>query len=451
MLPAAIEHRCEFVSPAWLDAVRAFLSDAVATRRELQALRFSLCEAFDDAPPHVAATQAGLVPQEGASASRVAWYLRIDCGTVTVAAGEAQDVDLHISGDYQHVLAQAQTVYAAGEDAVVRARRELAHRASGRVGQVNQVGQVGQAGKREPLQRRGALPDDPALARLLADLHDHMAARTVENPDLAHRLERLGLARQASDLAEHGFCVIERAVTEAFADELRPHVHREVRDHHPLTTNGLMLRHRLFEEVALHPLACAVAQSAVGRGMLLGAMSGTVKGAGRGAIDIHADYPLVSEPYPAYALIAVACWALEDWTVEAGPTWVIPGSHRLQRAPTAADVRDGAVPILMPKGSIALWSHGVWHWQGDRSLPGERVAIHVTYNRVFVRQLDDFGALDEARLARNPPAFSTLMGLDDPFGKSGHRGHDGRRFAHAGRLLKDDFARGVRVPGGLAG
>jgi hypothetical protein len=62
--------------------------------------------------------------------------------------------------------------------------------------------------------------------------------------------------------------------------------------------------------------------------------------------------------------------------------------------------------------------------------------MHVTYNRVFVRQLDDFSGVDEAFFARNPPAFSTLMGRDDPFGKSSYKGHDGRRFAYAGRFVQ---------------
>lgn len=410
MLPVAVDRRCEFLSPAWLDAATAFLTQEVAARAGLRGVRFSICEAFDDAPPHLCGDAAN---------GRVAWHFRLADGAVQVAAGEAQDVDLFVGGDYQHVLAMAQTVYAAGPEALARARRELAHRAKG-----------------DPMRMRGALPEQPEVMRLLGDLHDHLAAHTVENPDLAHRLARLGLTQQARDLEEQGYCIVENAISHAFADELRPHVHKEVRDHHPITTNGLMMRHRLFEEVALHPLACALAQSAVGRGMVLGAMSGTVKGAGPGAIDIHADYPLISDPFPEYALIAVACWALEDWTVEAGPTWVMPGSHRMHRAPTREDARDGAVPILMPKGSIALWSHGVWHWQGDRSLPGERVAIHVTYNRVFVRQLDDFRAVDDAFLARNPPAFATLMGQDDPFGKSSYRGHDGKRFAYAGRMLR---------------
>ncbi len=287
----------------------------------------------------------------------------------------------------------------------------------------------------DALRITGAMPESPALANMLNDLHDDMASLTMENPHYEHRVERLGLARRLVELRERGYTVIERAVTESFADELRARVADEVQAHQPLTTNGLMMRHQVFGEVALHPLVCTVAESAVGRGMVLGAMSGTYKETGPGAIDIHADYPLVREPCPEFGLICVACWALEDWTVDTGPTWAIPGSHLRRRAPKRSDSREGAVPILMPKGSVALWANGVWHWQGDRAAPGARVAIHVTYNRVFVRQLDDFRAVDETTYARNPPAFSTLMGQDDPFGKSSFRGHDGKRFAYAARTL----------------
>ena len=282
----------------------------------------------------------------------------------------------------------------------------------------------------------GRLQGDRAGRLAISGLHDHLAACTVENPDLTHRLARLGLTRHAEELAEVGYTVIERAVSEEMADELRGVVQREVLAHHPFTTNGLLLRDRLFEEVALQPAACAAAESVVGRGFLLGAMSGTYKEAGPGAIGLHADYPLVRDPYPDFGLIAVACWVLEDWTVDAGPTWVIPGSHRWKRSPTRADSRDGGVPIECPKGSIALWANGVWHWQGDRAAPGARVTIHVTYNRLFVRPLDDLSGVDDAMYARNPPAFATLMGCDDPFGKSSFTGHDGARFAYAGRQLQ---------------
>jgi len=407
MLPAPVDRRVEFVSAGWIDAARAFLTGYLAEHADVRAATFSLCEAFDAAPPALAGPSG-----------RVAWHVRLRDGALEVGAGEIDDAQLVVRADYQQVLSMAQSVHAAGTEAMARAQREFVHRAG-----------------REALRITGAMPTDPALLAMLNALHDHLAALTIENTDYGHRIARLGLGRQVDELRERGYTVIERAVTEAFADELRERVADEVRKHHPLTTNGLLMRHRMFEEVALHPLVRAAAESVVGRGMLLGAMSGTYKETGPGAIDIHADYPLVREPYPEFGLICVACWALEDWTVAAGPTWVIPGSHLRRRGPKRGDARDGAVPIEMPKGSVALWGNGVWHWQGDRSLPGARVAIHVTYNRVFVRQLDDFRAVDEAMYARNPPAFSTLMGQDDPFGKSSFRGHDGKRFAYAGRML----------------
>jgi ectoine hydroxylase-related dioxygenase (phytanoyl-CoA dioxygenase family) len=247
----------------------------------------------------------------------------------------------------------------------------------------------------------------------------------------------LGLDAAVAQLQDLGFAVLPRAITADFADELCTLTAAEVTRYHPLTTNGLMMRDRRFEELVLHAPVCTLAQSAIGQNMILGAMSGTWKLPGPGAIPLHADYPLVRDPNPEFGLIAVAVWALQDWDdVAVGPTWVVPGSHRQRRAPRRDDDVHGAVPILMPKGSVLLMSHGVWHWQGDRSMAGARVAVHVTYNRVFVRQLDDFRAVDDAFYARNPPAFSTLMGQDDPFGKSSCRGHDGRRFAYAGRFTQ---------------
>ena len=38
----------------------------------------------------------------------------------------------------------------------------------------------------------------------------YLAARTIENPDFAHRVRRLGLERQVAELAEQGYTVIER-------------------------------------------------------------------------------------------------------------------------------------------------------------------------------------------------------------------------------------------------
>jgi hypothetical protein len=407
MKPVDVTERVEFLSDAWMDVARRYLQHAVDTEPALATARFSVCESFTDAPPGLS------LPGD-----RAVWYFRVDNGRVDVARGDLTDANVRVEGDYQATLAMAQTVYAAGPEAVERARRELEHRSG-----------------KDALRVVGAL-DDKAVLKVVGGMHDHLAAHTIENPDLEHRVRRLGLERQVAELAERGYTVIERAVSDEMADELREVVQREVLAHHPFTTNGLLLRDRLFEEVALHPLACAAVESVVGRGFLLGAMSGTYKEAGPGAIGLHADYPLIRNPFPEFGLIAVACWVLDDWTEDVGPTWVIPRSHLHRRSPSRGDTREGGVPILCPKGSIALWGNGVWHWQGDRSAPGARVTIHVTYNRLFVRPLDDLSAVDDEMYARNPPAFATLMGCDDPFGKSSYTGHDGARFAYAARGLQ---------------
>ncbi|MFU8815658.1 MAG: phytanoyl-CoA dioxygenase family protein [Pseudomonadales bacterium] len=409
MLPAPVDERYEFLSPRWIDEAVQFLQRQVPARPALRACRFSICETFSHPPPAL---------DDGSGS--VAWHFAIDAGAVRAKPGPLPEAGLKVTGRYQTALEYAQLVNAAGPEALARGHREIRHRWPS-----------------APLRLSGALPEDPAVLALLDELHDHMAARTVANPDFRHRVEQQGLERHIGQLAESGYAVIERAISAELADALCELTAAEVTRHHPLTTNGLMMRDRLFEEVAQHPLVCTLAQSAVGQNMILGAMSGTFKRPGPGAIPLHADYPLVRDPYPEFGLIAVAVWALQDWDSEAvGPTWVLPGSHRQRRAPRRDEPLDGAVPILMPKGSVLLISHGIWHWQGDRAAADARVAIHVTYNRVFVRQLDDFSAVGDAHYARNPPAFSTLLGCDDPFGKSSYQGHDARRFAYAGRHVQ---------------
>lgn len=51
--------------------------------------------------------------------------------------------------------------------------------------------------------------------------------------------------------------------------------------------------------------------------------------------------------------------------------------------------------------------------------------------RYFMRPLERYDDIDQAIVDRNPPAFSTLCGLDDPFGKSGDTGADFERLRYA--------------------
>ena len=158
------------------------------------------------------------------------------------------------------------------------------------------------------------------------------------------------------------------------------------------------------------------------------------KGPGPGVIPMHTDYAHVPEPYPEFSLTGVGVWALEDWRIESGPTYLVPGSHRLRRPPRPGEGNDGAVPIEMPKGSVVYFTQGVWHRQGDRTEPGDRVTLHAHFNRGILRSLEP-KKTDVQMLHRNSPRLGEMLGEDDWFDKMSAAGRDHLRFAYMQQLL----------------
>ena len=85
----------------------------------------------------------------------------------------------------------------------------------------------------------------------------------------------------------------------------------------------------------------------------------------------------------------------------------------------------------MQKGSIAFWHGATWHGAMPRKAPGTRTSLHNAYCRHFMRPLERYDDIDQSIVDRNPPVFSTLCGVDDPFGKSGDTGADFERMRYA--------------------
>src|SRR5581483_1024234 len=143
---------------------RAFLEREVKTRKEqLGGKPFSISERYTDAPPHMKC------PRGVAT-----WSMAYDGEDVTVSRAFNPDADVVVEGDYQAGLFAAQFVGVLAPGGGKAMWRELRHL-------------FGAAA----VCTRGQLTE-PAQAQVFGLLHDHMARRTVENPDLAHRAERLG-------------------------------------------------------------------------------------------------------------------------------------------------------------------------------------------------------------------------------------------------------------------
>jgi len=275
---------------------------------------------------------------------------------------------------------------------------------------------------------RGRLVDEKVSA-LLARLHDHMARRTVENPDIYHRATRQGLVEHIRHMHEHGYVVLERAISAEFADELRESTLRVLAEHGVPSLQWMLYHGRPFELLAQNPQLMTLMDASLGRGAVIASLSAIRKGPGPGTIPLHTDYAHVPEPYPEWAMTGVGVWALEDWTEAAGPTWVVPGSQRLRRGPRPGEAIEGGIPIEMPKGSVVFFTEGLWHWQGDRSEPGERVTLHWHFNRGILRSLEP-KKVDDQMLHRNGPRLGEMLGEHDWFDKMSGIGRDHEKFGH---------------------
>ena len=400
-----LPHHVEFLSERWLEEAKRAWREVPAPRKAMLGGRpFSVSERFTEAPPHLK------LPGDVA-----AWTLRFDGEDFAVTRDFDEAADLTIESDYQAALFLAQFVGVAAPGGADEMWREAAVLFG-----------------KDAFRIKGRLTDEVA-ARMLANFHDLMAKKTVENPDLEHRARRLGLTGKIREMEENGYVVIERAISTDLADDLRKLTRAAMAPDQVLLDSWLYLG-RPFERVILNPKLMTLIDASLGRCAQIATLGALLRGPGPGQIDIHTDYTDVPEPYPEYAMSGVAVWSLEDWTVASGPTWIVPKSHRMRRAPRPGEGLDKGVPTEMPKGSAVFFTQGVWHWQGPRTEPGERVTLHPHFNRNFLRSIDPKRP-DVSLIARNPPRLGEMLGLDDGFDKlTPAGGRDYLRLEHTRQL-----------------
>ena len=132
-------------------------------------------------------------------------------------------------------------------------------------------------------------------------------------------------------------------------------------------------------------------------------------------------------PYPIFAL--AAHFLLMDCPREAGPTAVIPGSHRSGQPPPGRDREDpeltwegnGPEWLVGRAGDVVLFVSDVWHRRMP-SGPGDpgRYFLQCHYGRrdlaQRIRPTAEINQLSSEAMARaSAPRERTLIGLHDPF------------------------------------
>jgi len=216
------------------------------------------------------------------------------------------------------------------------------------------------------------------------------------------------------DLEEHGVAIVEGALSPDELHTAREALYdaaardrdegREVRfglDFPTDTTNqrvwNLPNRHPIFCALAEHPRALEIVRGVLGWPALLSNISANITGPGGGEMILHADQLYMPEPWGGIQGVNVL-WCLDDFTDENGGTRYVPGSHRLNRAPSQPeDHQQETVAIEAPAGSMVVMEGRVWHKTGNnRTADVRRAGAFAWYTTPIYRAQENwFLALDQ--------------------------------------------------------
>ena len=180
----------------------------------------------------------------------------------------------------------------------------------------------------------------------------------------------------------------------------------------------VMYKNPVFEEALMNPRTLALITYLLGENCVLSSMNAMLKSAGGDHLELHTDQVGTPAPFPAYAQVANATWALTDYTLETGPITFVPGSHRWCRHPTRREAVDQSLaqPVIAPAGSLIVWHGNTWHGAHARQAPGLWVNLMIYFCRWYILpQVLYHQTVPKALLERNPERFGVLMGRRNPY------------------------------------
>jgi ectoine hydroxylase-related dioxygenase (phytanoyl-CoA dioxygenase family) len=101
---------------------------------------------------------------------------------------------------------------------------------------------------------------------------------------------------------------------------------------------------------------------------------------------VHVDSPRI---IPGYVTNLGATILLDDFTVENGATWFLPGSQNRANAPSDEEFYAKAQRVIAPAGSVFYFNARLWHAGGVNHTDRWRHALTINMCRPYMKQRID--------------------------------------------------------------
>ena len=253
-------------------------------------------------------------------------------------------------------------------------------------------------------------------------------------------------AQLEADFVRWGYCLVAEAMSsaqvQAQLDRLIDQAHAERRlakatmtsrnERAQLVANlvlkGAVFRDAVeFKESAAQrgPLVDGLLAKVMGEGFGLGCAHGSIVHQHGGLQELHIDQGGMPFPYPPFPFGSLIIWCYTEFNLEAGGTYIVPGSHRTANGATSfhdgadllrmVDGEPGLVAICAPPGTCILTDTRVLHGGGRRTAEGTRYAMRCHYNRHYIRALHEQSTANlhvpEDVYALLSPRLKQMMGI----------------------------------------